>query len=97
MKEETCHVQYHYAVSDNVLNCVSTQRDLGTFIDSRPNFVPYVDFIIKKANRIISLVWQNFRHCKSEHVFRTLYCSLIRPQVEYCTVVFNSISHSQSE
>ena len=41
------------------------------------------------------LVWRNFRSIKNEHVLRTMYCSLIRPHLEYCTVVFNSISAYQ--
>ena len=46
---------------------------------------------------MIGLVWRNFRCCKNERVLGTLYCSLIRPRLEYCTLVFNSISQSQSD
>ena len=42
------------------------------------------------------LIWRNFRSLKNEHVLRTLFCSLIRPHLEYCTVVFNSISAYQA-
>ena len=71
------------------------KRDLGIFIDSRLTFVPHVDFRIKKANRLCGLVWRNFRSLNDEHILRTMYCSLIRPNLEYCTVVFNSISAYQ--
>ena len=41
-------------------------------------------------------LWQTFfRSLKDEHILRTMYCSLIRPNLEYCTVVFNSISAYQ--
>ena len=90
-------IMFNYTISECVLNRVSTQRDLGIFLDNRLSFVPHIDFIVKKANRMMGLVWRNFRSCKNEHVLRTLYCSLIRPQLEYCTVVFNSVSHSQVE
>ena len=42
------------------------------------------------------LVWRNFRSLKNDHVLRTLFCSLIRPNLEYCTIVFNSISAHQA-
>ena len=90
-------IMFNYTISECVLNRVSTQRDLGIFLDNRFSFVPHIDFFVKKANRMMGLVWRNFRSCKNEHVLRTLYCSLIRPQLEYCTVIFNSVSHSQVE
>jgi hypothetical protein len=90
-------IVFNYTISNCVLNRVSSQRDLGIILDNRLNFVAHIDFIVKKANRMMGLVWRNFRNCKNEHVLPTLYCSLIRPQLEYCTVVFNSISHSQSD
>ena len=88
---------FNYTISDCILNRVSTQKDLGIFIDSILNFVSHVTHVVKKVNRMIGLVWRNFRCCKNECVLRTLYCSLIRPRLEYCTLVFNSISQSQSD
>ena len=86
-----------YTLGDNELKRVSVQKDLGIFIDSRLTFVPHVDSLVRKANRMCGLVWRNFRSLKSEAVLRTLYCSLIRPHLEYCTVVFNSISEYQAQ
>ena len=64
-------VIYQYAISDYPSNRVPTQRDLGIVIHNKLNFVSHVDFIVKKANRVIGLVWHNFRHGKSEHVHCT--------------------------
>ena len=85
-----------YTLGDNVLKRVSVQKDLGIFIDSRLTFIPHVDSIIKKANHMCGLIWRNFRSLKNEHVLRTLFCSLIRPHLESCTVVFNYISAYQA-
>ena len=85
-----------YTLGDNVLNRVAVQKDLGILVDSRLTFVPHVDSIIKKANRMCGLVWRNLRSLKDEHALRTIYCSLIRPHLEYSTVVFNSISTYQA-
>ena len=41
-----------YTLGDNVLKRVSVQKDLGIFIDSRLTFIPHVDSVIKKANRM---------------------------------------------
>ena len=88
-------ISVSYSLGNDVLKRVTVQKDLGIFIDSRLTFVPHVDSVIKKANRLCGLVWRNFRSLKDERVLRTMYCSLIRPNLEYCTVVFNSISAYQ--
>ena len=95
LKKKPC--LFNYTISGCILNRVSTQKDLGIFIDSKLNFFSHVTHVVKKVNRMIGLVWRNFRCCKNECVLRTLYCSLIRPRLEYCTLVFNSISQSQSD
>ena len=77
LKKKPC--LFNYTISDCILNRVSTQKDLGIFIDSKLNFVSHVTHVVKKVNRMIGLVWRNFRCCKNERVLRTLYCSLIRP------------------
>lgn len=89
-------VKFDYTLGDNILTRVDVQKDLGIFIDSRLTFNSHVNTIIKKANRMSGLVWRNFRSLKNEHVLRTLFCSLIRPNLEFCTIVFNSISAHQA-
>ena len=42
------------------------------------------------------LIWRNFRSIKDECTLRTLYCTLVRPHLEYCTVTFNPISSYQA-
>ena len=80
-------VKFDYTLGDNILTRVDVQKDLGIFIDSRLTFNSHVNTIIKKANRMSGLVWRNFRSLKNEHVLRTLFCSLIRPNLELCTIV----------
>ena len=94
LKRKPFNFTYHISNSD--LTKVSVQKDLGVIFDSRLTFVPNVDHIIKKANRMSGLIWRNFRSIKDTHTLRTLYCTLIRPHLEYCTVLFNSISPYQS-
>ena len=89
-------INYNYHINNNVLNQVTVQKDIGVFIDSQLCFVPNVDHVIKKANRMSGLIWRNFRSIKDECTLRTLYCTLVRPHLEYCTVTFNSISSYQA-
>ena len=90
-------VMHEYSFSDKNINCVYVQKDLGIFTDSKLTFVHYVSHLVKKGNRMTCLEFHNFHSCKNEQLLRTIYCTLIRPNLEYCTVVFNSILKSQSD
>ena len=90
-------IVYNYSLSGSNLNRVAVHKDLGIFIDSKLTFVDHTNHLIKKGNRMAGLVWRNFRLCRNEQVFRSIYCTLIRPMLEYCTVIFNSISKTQSD
>ena len=79
-------VKFDYTLGDNILTRFDVQKDLGIFIECKLTFIPHVNTIIKKANRISGLVWRNFRSLKNEHVLRILFCSL----------VFNSYSPSST-
>ena len=95
LKKQPC--MFEYSICNDVLERVNVQKDLGIFIDTKLTFVHHVDSLIKKASRLTGLVWRNFRSCSSERILRTLYCSIVRPHLEFCTVAFNSISKSQSD
>ena len=88
---------HEYSILDKIIDCVYVQKDLGILIDSKLTFVNHVSHLVKKGNCMTGLVWRNFHSCKNEQLLRTMYCTLIRPNLEYCIVVFNSISKSQSD
>lgn len=84
--------KFVYTLGDNIMTRVDVQKDLGIFIDSRLTFVPHVNSIIKKANHMSVLVGATFAKRRMSVFFLPLFCYLIRPNFEFCTVVFNSIS-----
>ena len=48
-----------------------------------------VDKITSKANKILDLVKRTCKGMKDITTLRTLFCALVRSQLEYCTVVWS--------
>ena len=49
----------------------------------------HVDKISSKANKILGLIKRTCRGLTDVTTLRTLYCALVRSQLEYCTVVWS--------
>nr|CAI5852317.1 unnamed protein product [Callosobruchus analis] len=84
-KRRICTV---YSLNNDILTYMSTAKDLGMLFDERLSFVDHICKTSLKAMQMLGFVWRN---CKdfSTNTFRTLYCSLVRPNLEYATVVWS--------
>ena len=49
----------------------------------------YIDYVVSKANRMLSLIKKNCKGLDDPKTLRTLYCSLVRSNLEYCSVVWS--------
>ena len=73
------------------------QRDLGIVLDSKLSFNYHVDHIVAKANRIVGFIKRNFSLIDNVPALRRLFVTIVRPILEYNTVIFNSISKHQAK
>ena len=64
-------------------------KDLGLFTASDLSWDQHVDKISAKANRILRLVKRTSRDLKDIDNMKTLYCSLVRPLLEYSCETWN--------
>jgi hypothetical protein len=72
-------------------------RILGFYLDGTPTMAAQVDEITKKVRRRLWVL----RHLKSygfnERELVKVYCSVIRPCIEYCSVVYHSMLTQEQE
>ena len=64
-------------------------KDLGILTNNSVSWNSYIDMITAKANRMLGLIIK--RTCmdlKDESTLKSLYCSLVRSNLEYCSVVW---------
>ena len=63
--------------------------DLGLVTSNKLSWNAHVDKICSKANKILVLVKRTCKGPKDVNTVRTLYCALVRSQLEYCTIVWS--------
>ena len=65
------------------------EKDLGILFDSNLNFKEHILAKINLARRNLGLIKHTFKYI-DESTFLTLYKSLVRPHLEYCSPVWNT-------
>ena len=74
--------------SRDTLKESSFERDLGVHISSDLKWKKHIDEIVSKANRVLGMLVKTFI-CKDIDLWRNLYVSLVRPHLEYASVIWN--------
>ena len=85
---------YDYHINRAKLNSVSLHRDLGLLTSDVLSWNFHIANITAKANSILSLIKRTFRVVNDVTTLKTLYCSLVRPRVEYASQVWNPFTKS---
>ena len=78
-----------FILNGNVLEEVDEFRDLGLLTNHHLSWNSHVDAITNKANRILGLLRRTCRGWKDTETLKVLYCTLVRSQVEYGSVVWS--------
>ena len=78
-----------YNIEGQPLESVNVYKDFGLFTASNLSWTQHVDKITAKANRVLGLVKRTCRDLKDIDTMNTLYCSLVRPLLEYSCETWN--------
>ena len=78
-----------FTLNGSVIQEVYEFCDLGLLTNHHLSWNSYVDAITNKANRILGLLRRSCRGWKDTETLKVLYCTLVRSQVEYGSVVWS--------
>ena len=82
-KFENIQYAHRYTVSDNELEHVPDEKDLGVTIDGELKFEEHIANKIRIANGIVGQIRRSFSYLDCE-TFRRIYIAFVRPHLEYC-------------
>ena len=78
-----------YYINDQSLESVHLYKDLGLLTSSNLSWNSHIDSITAKAIKVLGLVKRTCMDFKDITTLRTLYCSLVRPLLEYSCETWN--------
>lgn len=80
---------HNYSLSGVSLARESLVKDLGVLLDSKLTFNAHLTYIISKASSQLGFIFRFAKHFKDVYCLKALYCSLVRPILEYSSVVWS--------
>ena len=83
------------SIKETPLSQVSSVRDLGVIVDCTLSFVDHIDTIVSRALGVLGFNKRNTSEFRNINAIRLLYCSLVRPLLEYCSILVISTELSR--
>ena len=93
-KSENLNKQNYYMMNPDgpiTLEVVEQEKDLGVYIESNLSFEAHVNKAVLSANKMTGVIKRNFKYM-GEEIFLNLYKTLVRPHLEYSSVVWDPIT-----
>lgn len=87
----------NFSLDNSILEEVEEFKDLGVTTTEHLNWNSHIDIIVSKANRMLGLIKRTCRGLDDSNTLRTLYCALVRSNVEYCSVVWSPYTKKNTE
>ena len=88
-KAEKNKLLCQYKIGNDVVPRVNSKRDLGVIIDSKLSFAEHVSLTTRKAYQMLGFIFRCGKFFKNSDSIATLYNSLVRSRLEYCSTVWN--------
>ena len=82
-RNKTPKLETDYFIDNNLLKCVTSIRGLGINVTSDLKWSTHISEITSKTNRTLGLVKRTSVDIKDFETRRLLYCTLVRPLLEY--------------
>ena len=76
-------------LDETELQRVHSYRYLGVTLTSNLSWTPHITECCNKTRRLVGLLYRSFHQHSSSSTLIKLYCSFIRPHLEYASIVWN--------
>lgn len=84
-------VIFDYAIGNSRIARVTSIRDLGVYVDSTLSFTEHAVNLVSTTTRLLGILCRITKHFTSYHCLLRLYLSIIRPRLEFASVVWNCL------
>ena len=84
---------HNYELNNHTLTITDRHTYLGVLLDKHLSWSPHVSKITGKASRTLNFLKRNLSNCSTQ-VKAAAYLAMVRPQLEYASVVWDPIYNS---
>ena len=95
INQSNLHQSVKYIMNDVTLSTVNEVKYLGIFLAAILSWDKQIRYITANPGKLTGLIQRTVGHSVPENVLQQLYSSIVMPQLEYATPVWNSLLKSQ--
>ena len=81
--------RFPYCLGDTCLEYVNSEKNLGVYVNNKLNWSLHCTTLIAKQTNLLNLVRRTCHFTKNQSQKRVLYLTLVRSQLEHCSVVWS--------
>lgn len=78
-----------YSMLGTALERVHHVKDLGVILDSTLTFRQHISYIVEKSSKTLGFIFRIAKNFSDVYCLKSLYCSLVRSTLEYCSTVWS--------
>jgi hypothetical protein len=82
-------ILHNYSLDSHKIKIVSSIKDLGIILSSDLTFSEHISYVHNEAMRMLGFIRRQCWDFNNIHCLRTLYCSLVRSNIEYGSILWN--------
>ena len=90
-------IDSNYMLNNHKLVMVDTFLDLGILFDAKLTFIPHITSTVNKARGTLGYIKRWSKEFKDPYITKTLYTSLVRPILEYGSIIWDPIYEIHSK
>ena len=83
------NISYTYTIGSYIIKPVTQIKDLGVIFTSNLNFNLHICDVVAKSYRMLGFMRRILKPFDDIYVYTSLYHSLIRSRLEYCSFIWN--------
>ena len=82
-------IPFQYNINCFPLESLEMVKDLGIIFDKKFSFKEHISHIFSKSMRLLGFIKRNSLEFRDPSTIKSLYVSLVRPYLEYCSIIWN--------
>lgn len=82
-------IHFSYQLMGAEIERVDHVKDLGVVLDTTLTFNQHVSYVVGKASRVLGCIFRIAKNFTDVYCLKSLYCSLSRSVLEYCSEVWS--------
>ena len=87
---------FNYVINEIIIARSKTVKDLGVIFDDTLSFREHITNVVQTTFKLLGFIIRNAKPFNNVSLLKSIYCSLVRSKLEYCSLIYFPFYNYQS-